>query len=95
MPHTVIRPDASSKAKARLVILGFEHPDLTDPEFRTAAPVMAQHSRSVLLQQSAFRRFRIESCDASSAFLQAAPVEEQRELLTPGVPTLAIALGVA
>ena len=91
---TAIRADGTRKAKARIVVLGFQHPDLCDPECRTASPVMATHSRAMLLQLAAFRRFKLESCDASSAFLQTAPTEEPKRIWTTGVPELAIALGV-
>ncbi len=74
-------------------MLGFQHPDLGSPDYKTASPDVHPMTRNLLLQQIAWRRWTITSCDAASAFLQAAPSEEDKEIFTTGVPELAIALG--
>ena len=40
------RKDGTAKAKARLAILGFQHPDLGSPEYRTASPVVHPITRT-------------------------------------------------
>jgi hypothetical protein len=45
--HTTIHPTHSKKAKARIVILGFQHPELGSPNLRTASPVVSQHAKHV------------------------------------------------
>ena len=55
-PTTLVK-DGSKKAKARVVLLGFRHPDLIkrhpitgQPELRTAAPTISRIGRNLLLQ---------------------------------------------
>ena len=93
-PNTTVKPDGSKKAKARIVILGFQHPDLEDPKFKTTSPVVSQHTRALILQLITFHQWVIESCDATTAFLQAEGKEEQHRLWTTGVSELCEALGV-
>ena len=38
---TALTKDASKKAKARIVLLGFEHPDLLSEDYKTASPVQS------------------------------------------------------
>ncbi len=99
-PTTAIS-DGSKKAKARVVLLGFRHPDLVkrhpitgQPELRTAAPTISRTGRNLLLQCFAFDEHRMESADAKSAFLQADNVEESRRIWTTAVPELARAHNV-
>jgi hypothetical protein len=93
-PIPTVKPDGSKKAKARIVILGFQHPDLEDPKFKTTSPVVSQHTRALILQLIVFHNWIIESCDATTAFLQAEGKEEQYRLWTTGVAELCQALGV-
>ena len=37
-PNTVLTSEGSKKAKARIALLGFQHPSLLDRQFKTAAP---------------------------------------------------------
>ena len=55
------------KAKAWLVILGYQHPELTSVP--TAAPTLGKMSRDLLLQACALHKLRVHFGDVSSAFL--------------------------
>ena len=48
-PNSVHTRDGLKKAKARIVILGFEHPSLLDPNFKTASPVQSTLGRNLIL----------------------------------------------
>ena len=39
--ETLHTRDGKKKAKARIVLLGFQHPNLLDPTFKTASPVQS------------------------------------------------------
>ena len=56
------------KAKARLVILEYQHPELTSVQ--TAAPTLGKMSRRLLLQACALHKLRVHFGDVSSTFLQ-------------------------
>ena len=71
------------KAKARLVILGYQHPELTSVP--TAAPTLGKMSRHLLLQACALHKLRAHFGDVSSGFLQTSASEEHQEL-TIGAP---------
>eukprot|EP00435_Cladocopium_sp_Y103_P017306 s4178_g4.t1 len=58
----------SKKAKARLVILGYEDPDLTN--IPRDSPTLQKESRSLLLQLCASRQWLIQSFDIKTAFLR-------------------------
>ena len=66
------------KAKARLVILGYQHPEQTN--VLTAAPTLGKMSRHSLLQACALHKLRVHFGDVSSAFLQTSASEEHQEL---------------
>ena len=66
------------KAAARLVILGYQHPELTNVS--TAAPTLGHMSRHLLLQACALHRLQDHFGDVSSAFLQTSASEEHQEL---------------
>ena len=74
------------KAKARLVILGYQHPELTSVP--TAAPTVANMSRHLLLQACALRKHQIHFGDVSSAFLQTSASEEHQELTIKAPPEM-------
>ena len=59
---------SSRRAKARLVILGYEDPDITN--IPRDSPTLQKESRSLLLQLSASRRWQIKSFDIKTAFLR-------------------------
>ena len=66
------------KAKARVVILGYQHPELTSEP--TAAPTLGKMSRHLLLQACALHKLRVHFGDVSSAFLQTSASREYQEL---------------
>ena len=72
------------KAKARLVILGYQHPELTNVP--TAAPTLGKMSRHLLLQACALHKLRVHFGDVSSAFLQTSASEEHQELTIKAPP---------
>ena len=78
--QTTIARQGDKKAKARLVIIGFQHPDLGTAKLKTASPVLGQSTRQLLLAHAAWKGWRLESCDASSAFLQLGVAEEENEI---------------
>ena len=59
---------ATRRAKARLVVLGYEDPDITN--IPRDSPTLQKESRSVLLQLCASRQWRIQSFDIKTAFLR-------------------------
>ena len=86
--------DLSRKAKARIVLLGFQHPDLESPDFRTTSPVQSQLMKHLSLVLCSQRKWKLESLDMKTAFLQTGAADmESKELWTPGVPELRAALG--
>ena len=72
------------KAKARLVILGCQHQELTSVP--TAAPTLGKMSRHLLLQACALHKLRVHFGDVSSAFLQTSASEECQELTIKAHP---------
>ena len=73
--------DGDRKAQARLVILGYQHPELTSVP--TAAPILDQMSRHLLLQACALHKLRVHFCDVSSA---KSASEEYQELTIKAPP---------
>ena len=91
---TTFTKDGSKKAKARIVLLGFEHPDLLSEEHRTSSPVQAVLTRNMSYQLVMENGWDIEGIDMSTAFLQTLPTEEQKRLWTTGVKELREALNI-
>ena len=91
---TTFTKDGSKKAKARIVLLGFEHPDLLSEEHRTSSPVQAVLTRNMSYQLVVENGWDIEGIDMSTAFLQTLPTEEQKRLWTTGVKELREALQI-
>ena len=56
------------KAKARLVLRGFQDPDLET--LPISAPTMTRRTRQLFLQMAAQKRWRLLQADAKTAFLQ-------------------------
>ena len=67
---TTFTRDGSKKAKARIVLLGFEHPDLLSEDHRTSSPVQAVLTRNMSYQLVMENGWDIEGIDMSTAFLQ-------------------------
>ncbi|OLQ13334.1 hypothetical protein AK812_SmicGene2723 [Symbiodinium microadriaticum] len=86
--------DGLKKAKARIVILGFEHPSLLDPNFKTASPVQSTLGRNLIYAMAAHHQWQLEGLDLATAFLQTQATEADQELWTTGVQELRDALGV-
>ena len=92
--ETLHSRDGSRKAKARIVLLGFQHPSLLDPTFKTASPVQSTLGRNLLYTMAAHHQWMLEGLDLATAFLQTKPTEADQELWTTGVEELREALDV-
>ena len=90
---TTIDASATKKAKARIVLLGYQHPDLLREGFNSSAPVQSVLTRNLAYQMAVQNNWTLEGLDLSTAFLQTAPKEEMR-IWTQGVTELRQALGV-
>lgn len=77
------------KAKARLVVLGYLDPMIT--EVPRDAPTLNRHTRMLILQLIASKQWTLQSFDISAAFLQGKPQDDRVIGLEP-VPELAEAL---
>ena len=77
-------PDGSPRAKARLVVRGFNDIDALRGNLETASPTTSRLSRSLLLSVSSNLRWRAWSADVSTAFLQGLPQERKLWLKLPG-----------
>ncbi len=56
------------KAKARIVLLGYRHPELS--ELTVSSPKLSRLERMLTLQWCAVRKAHLECADAKCAFLQ-------------------------
>ena len=65
---TVYTPSGAAKAKARIVILGCQHPDLGKVHLKTAVPVMHLTTKRLMCQQAALQHWVCEKTDATDAF---------------------------
>jgi hypothetical protein len=83
-----ITPDGRRKAKARIVLIGYQHPDATSEEYKVASPVVSHTGKLMFLQSCTMKGWKVGSLDAVTAFLQTAPVEESKRLWTTGVEEL-------
>ncbi len=86
-------PDGARKAKARIIIRGFEDPDLLD--LQKQSPTCSRLSKLLALQMAAQQRWKVELANAHAAFLQGSNSETARKVYCFAVPELAIALGVS
>ena len=94
-PNTVLTKDGAKKAKARIVLLGFQHPSLLDRSFKTAAPVQSMVGRNLLYLLATHHQWQIHGLDLATAFLQTQPTEADQEIWTTGVAELRSALGLS
>ncbi|CAK0872026.1 unnamed protein product [Prorocentrum cordatum] len=78
------------RAKARLVILGFQDPDLTTEE--SHAPTATRTARQVFLQKAANLTMRVAKGDVKSAFLQGEELDQ--DLLVKPTGEIAEMLGL-
>ena len=87
----VLTRKSSGTAKARLVVLGFQQPNLTTVQ--TAAPTLSRTGRYALLAAASNRGFKLESGDVTSAFLQTVESLEDEELFVWAPSELAALFG--
>ena len=92
------KPDPGSeklkKAKARIVILGYQHPEVT--ELEAASPTLTRTGKHLLLQWAAINQATVERADAKSAFLQGdgQELKDQAPIYVQAMAEVAHALGV-
>ena len=91
---TVLNESATAKAKARVVLLGYQHPSLLDRGFKTAAPVQSLVGRHLLYVLSVWHQWELQGLDLATAFLQTQPTESDAKIWTSGVEELKTALNV-
>ena len=82
---TVHTRDGHRKAKARIVLLGYEHPTLGEASYRTSSPVCSVLGRNLMYQVVCQRDWRLEGLELATAFLQTAPSSADSQLWTSGV----------
>ena len=92
--NTTVNQQATKKAKARLVLLGYQHPSLLDRGFKTSAPVQSTLGRNLLYVLATTHQWELNGLDLATAFLQTQPTEADSRLWTTGVEELREALGV-
>eukprot|EP00438_Fugacium_kawagutii_P003117 Skav222832 [mRNA] locus=scaffold1338:43482:51341:- [translate_table: standard] len=91
---TTLTSCGSRKAKARIVLLGYQHPDLLSEDYKTSAPVQSAVTRHLVFQLVVQKQWQLEGLDLSTAFLQTEQNQEQLRLWTTGVEELRSALNV-
>eukprot|EP00435_Cladocopium_sp_Y103_P060805 s110_g22.t1 len=82
---------SSGAPKARMVIVGFEDPDLL--ELRTSSSTMPRRTRQMILVMAATMGWPLLKGDVKSAFLQGASSQSARNVYAWPTPELATALG--
>eukprot|EP00435_Cladocopium_sp_Y103_P052546 s1130_g16.t1 len=87
----VLTTKSDGTAKARLVILGFQQPNLT--EVQSSAPTLARISRNMLLATCINLGLRLRAGDVTSAFLQTSASIEDQDLTVWSTPELAVLFG--
>ena len=87
----VLTSKSDGAAKSRLVVLGYQAPNLT--EVQASAPTMSRLSRNFLLMMCANKKLRICSGDVTSAFLQAPQSLEDENLVIWAPSELAVLFG--
>ncbi|CAL1167297.1 unnamed protein product [Cladocopium goreaui] len=93
-PSTTHTSDGLKKAKARIVLLGFEHPEIGNVDYKTSSPVQSMLARNLLYQATCQHSWQLEGLDLATAFLQTAPTSADANLWTYGVAELRTALGL-
>ena len=75
--------DGTPRAKARLVVRGFNDVDALNGELPTASPTTSRLSRSLLLSISSCLHWKAWAADVATAFLQGLPQERSLWLKLP------------
>ena len=70
-------PDGSPRAKARLVVRGYNDQDALEGKVETSAPTTSRLSRSMFLSLSSILQWCGWTADVATAFLQGLPQERQ------------------
>ena len=83
---------STRKAKARLIILGFQNHMLT--QLNTSAPTVSRLGKHMFYSLCALHGLTMETADASSAFLQSNEDIEHRNLFVGPLAEVAVALGL-
>ena len=86
----MIHPSLTKKAKGRIVMIGFKHPDIEKLSYKTAPPVASSVARLVGMQLTVMKKWTVEGCDASSAFRQSEQTEKSEKLRMTGLVYLAL-----
>ena len=66
-------PDGSPRAKARLIVRGYNDPDALEGTVATSSPTTTRLSRSMILSLAANMKWNTWTADVSTAFLQGRP----------------------
>ena len=82
----------SGQAKARIVLIGYEDPDLH--ELVSSSPTMCRRTRQLVLQFAAQKGWKCLKGDIKSAFLQGPASQEARNLYAVPVKELAAAMKI-
>ena len=80
----------SGAAKARIVIVGYQDPDLAT--LVSSSPTMSRRTRQLVYQQATLRNWKTLKADVRAAFLQTAPTQISRCVFARPVPELAKAM---
>ena len=94
-PETLHDWRGERKAKARIILLGFQHPSLLEQAFKTSSPVQSTLGLNLLYLVLAHHQWPLQGLDLATAFLQTNPTEADSELWTTGVSELRSAPGVS
>ena len=74
-PNDIQPGESQHKAKARLVVLGYEDPNIED--IPRDSPTLQKESRSLIIQYCASKRWEIQSFDIKTAFLRGSRRDER------------------
>ena len=82
----------SSRAKARLVVLGYQDPRLGEEP--VASPTMTRRARNMIFQLAAMKAWRLKKGDVKAAFLQGKGLPEDKPVFIAANEELAEELGM-
>lgn len=88
----VLTGDSNRKAKARIVVRGFQDPDFQT--LRTESPTLARHSRHMICQTISSLKWNLENADVKTAFLQGEKEEGSRHVYVEPTKDVANILGI-
>ena len=92
--ETVHTRNGLKQTKARIVLLGYEHPELGSSGYKTSSPVQSVIARNLLYQNVCQHNWSLEGVDLATAFRQTASTSADARLWTSGVAELREALQV-